>query len=53
MYNKKEYMKKWRIENKEHRKEYQIRWSGNNSGYMKQWRKENPEIIKKYKTIKN
>ena len=53
MYDKKAYMKKWRIENKEHRKEYQRRWLEDNQFYMKRWRKENSEIIKKYKTVKN
>ena len=68
MFNRKEYMKQWRIENKEykreymkkyrqdnkeHRKEYQRIWKENHPFYNKQWRKENPEIIKAYKTVKN
>ena len=60
----KEYMKKWRQENKAHKrecdknwlaenpeykKEYNKKWNAENPEYKKKWREENKEKVKEYK----
>ena len=48
MFDKKEYMEKYYIDNKEKIKEQHNQWQKKNPKYQKDWRKENKEHIKKY-----
>lgn len=50
MFNKKEYFKKYRLENKEHTKKYNKKYRLKNEEYFKNYRLENEEYFKKYHT---
>ena len=46
--HEKEYIKEWRENNKEHRKEYQEEWRKNNKEHEKEYYQNNKERIKEY-----
>lgn len=48
IFNKKEYIEKYRFENKDKTKVYNQQWRKDNSEYMKQWHKDNPEYRKQW-----
>ena len=48
-FDKKEYMKEWRKNNKDYYKEYDKKYYQNNKEYFKQWYQNNKEHSKEYK----